>query len=551
MEPTPPPAQLVDSPWPDRRGHPCDRRDGLRRAARRFGPVAAAHALRQLADEQETASILLLDPAADLARRAEGIAACRRALERFGVLDSPNWLRSTLVRDLPSKSRAELRDRAGELLMLWAGALARQVVGPDQAGRTDLLRQALRRNAQAEACFAPGEIPRSFWIQRARLARLAGDVGGAANAEAQAAQTVVRSLKEYARLSLDNPAGATPPEMLAALAEASRQDPQDFGLWMYLGLCHSLQGHLAEAEDCFTVATVLRPNSPWPYFHRGRVGVERKEFGPAALDFDRVLKLRPGLSSGHVNRAIARLGRADAAGAVDDLSAALNLGAPETRIYFLRAEARERAGDRAGAERDRAEGLGRTPTDPESWVARGLARLPRDAMGALADFDQALRLDPGSRSALQNKASTLSERFGRTKDAVKVLDRAVALYPDFVPARVGRGVLLARLGRRDEAIRDAQEARKPRHLGRHNLSRGLHLRPGLKSPCRRSSPGPAPPLDRAGPGYGLGRGRPHRPGPRFGSERCGVPQPEGRQRRRCGGQFDRERASLTALMGVT
>ena len=41
-----------------------------------------------------------------------------------------------------------------------------------------------------------------------------------------------------------------------------------------------------------------------------------------------------------------------------------------------------------------------------------------------------------------------------------MLDRAVGLYPDFVPARVGRGVLLARLGRRKAAHRDAEESRK-------------------------------------------------------------------------------------------
>jgi Flp pilus assembly protein TadD len=41
---------------------------------------------------------------------------------------------------------------------------------------------------------------------------------------------------------------------------------------------------------------------------------------------------------------------------------------------------------------------------------------------------------------------------------VAVLDRAVGLYPDSAPARAGRGVLLARQGKRDEAVRDAKDA---------------------------------------------------------------------------------------------
>jgi tetratricopeptide (TPR) repeat protein len=60
---------------------------------------------------------------------------------------------------------------------------------------------------------------------------------------------------------------------------------------------------------------------------------------------------------------------------------------------------------------------------------------------------------------LQNKAVVLSEHLGRAEDAIPVLDRVVALYPDFAPARVGRGVLLARLGRRQDAHRDAEESR--------------------------------------------------------------------------------------------
>jgi hypothetical protein len=41
---------------------------------------------------------------------------------------------------------------------------------------------------------------------------------------------------------------------------------------------------------------------------------------------------------------------------------------------------------------------------------------------------------------------------------VRVLDQAVEHYPDYVPSRAGRGVLLARLGQRAEAHADAEES---------------------------------------------------------------------------------------------
>src|SRR5205807_2117479 len=43
-------------------------------------------------------------------------------------------------------------------------------------------------------------------------------------------------------------------------------------------------------------------------------------------------------------------------------------------------------------------------------------------------------------------------------EALRVMDEAVRLYPDSVLARGGRGVLLARAGKREQALKDAEEA---------------------------------------------------------------------------------------------
>jgi tetratricopeptide (TPR) repeat protein len=60
--------------------------------------------------------------------------------------------------------------------------------------------------------------------------------------------------------------------------------------------------------------------------------------------------------------------------------------------------------------------------------------------------------------ALQDQASVLSENLGQTKESLPIFDRLVELYPDYVLARAGRGVVLARLGQRAAALRDAKEA---------------------------------------------------------------------------------------------
>jgi tetratricopeptide (TPR) repeat protein len=209
---------------------------------------------------------------------------------------------------------------------------------------------------------------------------------------------------------------------------------------------------------CYSVCAALAPELPWPYFNRGLAHLRQRDYAQARADFDRVLRLKADLSEAHVNRALALQGLNRPKEAVDDLTEALKLGNPATRVYFMRARAHEQAGDKEAARLDRAEGMRRRPTDALSWIARGMARLADDAPGALADFEEALALNPRSRSALQNKAHVLAERLQRTEEAVRVLDRVLELYPEYVPARSGRGVLHARQGRRDAALADAREA---------------------------------------------------------------------------------------------
>jgi tetratricopeptide (TPR) repeat protein len=111
-------------------------------------------------------------------------------------------------------------------------------------------------------------------------------------------------------------------------------------------------------------------------------------------------------------------------------------------------------GDRTGAARDRQACLAKTPTDPLSWCARGELRLSSDPAGALADFESALALDPDLLNALRGKASVLSEQLNRPVDAIKVVDDIMKIRPDSIGDRAGRAVLLARVGKAEEAKQD-------------------------------------------------------------------------------------------------
>ena len=240
--------------------------------------------------------------------------------------------------------------------------------------------------------------------------------------------------------------------------EATRLDPRDFWAWFILGLSHERLGQDIAAEACFGTCIALRPDSPFGWFNRGTVRSRQASYDQARLDLDRASSLDPRWPDPLVERAIVEKLGGRPARAVLDYTRAIALGATETRIYFLRADARLKAGDRDGWQADRAEGLRREPSDALGWVVRAMARPPEEAAAALLDLDRALALNPRSLDALQDKAYLLAEKLERLEEAEATLDRSVTLYPDYVPSRSARGVLRAILGRREAAHLDARES---------------------------------------------------------------------------------------------
>ncbi|MBN9518180.1 tetratricopeptide repeat protein, partial [bacterium] len=249
-----------------------------------------------------------------------------------------------------------------------------------------------------------------------------------------------------------------PRDALPHLTEATRLDPTNVSAWFVRGTAHLGLEQNELAAVCFGACVALRPDFAPAWLNRGVAFTRLRLLSAARDDFDRVLALDPALGEAYVLRAGVRDAGGDVRGAADDLTAALAAGASPVRVHFLRAHARDRLSDKAGAAADREAGLNLTPADELGWVARGEVRKARDAAGALADAEEALRLNPLSAPALQLKAHLLAEHLNRPAEAVAVLDRAVGFYPDYVKARAGRAVLLARAGRRDESVRDAKEA---------------------------------------------------------------------------------------------
>jgi tetratricopeptide (TPR) repeat protein len=127
------------------------------------------------------------------------------------------------------------------------------------------------------------------------------------------------------------------------------------------------------------------------------------------------------------------------------------------RVLFLISEVHELDHRPEEAKKFYAEAMKLQPDDELGWATRGHARMDKESEAALVDFDRALGFNPRSQDALVLKSLTLSENLKRNHEGIAVLDKFLEYYPQDIAVRMGRGVLLARVGRCEQARKDAEE----------------------------------------------------------------------------------------------
>ncbi|QEL20128.1 protein kinase domain-containing protein [Limnoglobus roseus] len=394
-------------------------------------------------------------------RLNEAVQRLNGLLDRYQVPadgKTEEWLATDAVRRLPAADREKVRDDVGETFYLLAEtAMLQALAAGDTPAREDFTRQATTWNAAA-ARYAEGRLPRSVKEQQAALAELQGKADAAKRLRLEAAAEPLTSSRDQyltgeglSRLGRNRDA-------LTYLQAATQTDPKNFSAWFVRGTVHHTMGQDDLAAMAFSACLAIRDDFAPAWLNRGLAFTRLRFHKLAREDYDRAIRLDPNLTEAYVLRATAKDAVGDLAGTESDLTSALETTAPPVRAYFLRADVRARRGNQTGADQDRATGLALKPTDELSWIGRAELRAQENPTEALADVEQALTLNPFSLDGLQMKAHLLAEHLKRPTEALAVLDRAVQFYPESAPARAGRGVLLARLGKRDAALRDARDA---------------------------------------------------------------------------------------------
>src|SRR5262249_16559711 len=151
-----------------------------RQLARAEARTKAQTTWAEFQEEARTAQFLLYTRTAEPEQLRVGAERAETALAHYRILQDDAWPQGEAVRHLPPAAQAQLRDAAGELLLLLARARLLQATDlPDGPARTERLEEAVRLNDRAEACSERAARSQGLWRQRAELARLTGDAAAA------------------------------------------------------------------------------------------------------------------------------------------------------------------------------------------------------------------------------------------------------------------------------------------------------------------------------------------------------------------------------------
>ncbi len=419
----------------------------------------AAAELKDFGDDLNVARLMLGARIDDADQIREGRDAAQRGLNRYGADVDSGWRDRPAVACLTPEKKELLQAEVGELLLLAVSADVEWKAPPPET-----VEEAVRMNRTAEACFPPGTAPRALWTQRARLEALLGHADEAKKLRETAERTPLHGAGDVFLLARELATRGQLGEAAETLRPTADRETANFAVQFLMGnLCldayYESLGKQTDAIGYYSACLALRPNFAPAYANRALAYFRSDLFEQAEADCTRAIGLRPTRTDYHILRARAREGMGRYQQALTDLNNAETLGSQAVLLYFLRATAHKALRNDEESRRDMARAFALAPDDEENMVARGLAHeADGDMDAALADFTEVVRRFPNSPAGLRDKASVLSEKLGRDREALPALNRMIELYPAYARAWGARGVVRARLGMRDEAFADVKKA---------------------------------------------------------------------------------------------
>ncbi len=382
------------------------------------------------------------------ATRAAALARIAAWWDEYGV-NQPGWERRPGFARLQPAQQNEVRMTLAELALLAAHAERVNATGRKPQDGFKYLDYAIDWNQRAAAALGGRPPPRVLGEQQAELHRLRGRPAVASQEEPAAESNIDLYLRGL-RLVLTRdyqPAADTFERVIAA-------DPHHAAGQFALGFVCQKLGLYADAAERFQVAKALAKHDPRPAFNRGAVLITMNRNTDAVGDLTTAIERDPGMAEAYVQRAEARGRLSDPAAALADLEDAIRLSKLTYRLCSKRIAFNKQLGNETAVMKDEATLATLLPVDELDHLARGQrAWENKKYTAAAADYRVAADLNPLNVAAWLGLSACSSES-GDAAGAAEAMAAVVRILPGQPIHKYNLAVLLARLGKEDEAVRE-------------------------------------------------------------------------------------------------
>ena len=368
----------------------------------------------------------------------KGLLQAQRTLDDVGLSEESRGAGIGWISRLPAEEREQVYEKTVELCLLdaRAGVKVAEMFGTE-GDRRLALERAVRLTDRAQRL-----IPRptsALFSERARFLDALGNAERAEQDRRQAAATPMSTSYDYLMLGVSLLADGKPIDAEAPLKEAIRRDVTSFWAWFSLGHCQYHQGRFSEAVAAFTACVVRGPKFAWAHFNLGLALAKSGRLIDAKSAYDRAIELDPDLPETRINRGLVELELNQLANARRDLEIGIAAGRDDVGVLAALGETLARMGLKDEADLFFRKTLKRNLNDPNVYVARGMTRLRADLPGAMADFTNALEIDPNHAPAHYGLARVL--RSDDPSGALSHLDGALKSDPNLLDAIQLRALL--------------------------------------------------------------------------------------------------------------
>jgi tetratricopeptide (TPR) repeat protein len=266
-----------------------------------------------------------------------------------------------------------------------------------------------------------------------------------------------------------------------AAIQSGRWSGQDLAAaFLNRGKAHANKADFDRAIADFNEAIRLNPNDSFTAaatYNRGGAYQAKGDLDRAIADFTAAIRLDPAFADAYNNRGNTYQAKGDFDPAIADFTEALRLaandaavstgapGAPDgtggvggnAYLYANRGAAYARKGDLDHAIADFSEAIRLDPKLAAGYHNRGNAyQAKSDFDRAIADFGEAIRLDPKAAAGYYNRGSAYQTK-GDLDHAIADFDETIRLDPAFAAAYYHRGKAYADQGDLDRGLADLNE----------------------------------------------------------------------------------------------